>query len=459
MDLAEAEDEDLSAAEEEADFIANEGDDSGDLLGDEGAESMADSKENFNEGEEVSDKRESIDMAESGGEGPEDIVASNDSMGQAEEDFISDSGSEDDSFNDFGGENQESVEEPMTPTQQKSWVPVKKVVQAPFYRGGVLINAVYLVRPGDDLASVSQKIYNTESRRDELLKANPTFTRGIKTGDKVYYNSPQRSTDDSMLSLYYEEMGLEPKVYRSSGENIRVLSQKLLGDEDSWKEVWATNMHVDSKGEIPAGTELKYWPEGFISNKTSAPPSSWSQDHVEVAETDSLGGEMDMPESSDVVVAEDNSDPAMPPEAADYVVQEAPVDDFAASNPPPPGMANQEPPPSNMDMARNDPPAAPGTQAGAAMDAPPPPPVSGQAPSDPRGGAAAKKAESGSMQWMMGIGLLLVAVVLVFIIIRKRRKSSITLNSDFDFNTAISTVGPLENLQVKEKKHQDKRAI
>ena len=73
---------------------------------------------------------------------------------------------------------------------KRSWVPVKKVAQVPFQKNGVLVNAVYLARPGDDLASVSTKIYGTEDFVNQLGKVNPTLvSKGLKTGDKVYHNS------------------------------------------------------------------------------------------------------------------------------------------------------------------------------------------------------------------------------------------------------------------------------
>ena len=54
-----------------------------------------------------------------------------------------------------------------------------------------------------------------------------------------------------------------------------MVSETLLGDKDSWKEVWATNPHVESKDYIPAGIDLKYWTDTNNSTETlmaAAPP-------------------------------------------------------------------------------------------------------------------------------------------------------------------------------------------
>ncbi len=149
-------------------------------------------------------------------------------------------------------------------SMQKTWVPVKKVYQAPFRKNGILANGVYLVRPGDSINSVSTKIYGTSDREQELLRVNPTLMRGPKVGDKVYYNSPQRPNDQNQILVYYEDFNIPSKAYTSQEkDNIRAVSMKLLGDKDSWKEIWATNPHVESKGQISAGIELKYWPNGI----------------------------------------------------------------------------------------------------------------------------------------------------------------------------------------------------
>ncbi len=145
-------------------------------------------------------------------------------------------------------------------TDTKGFIPVKKIKDVPFEKNGVLANTVYVARAGDDLSSVSQKIYGTDKTAD-LQKANPNFAAGtLKVGDKVYYNSPKRPTDNSKMLTYYEDIGAPSQSYvAKAGDNIRTVSKKLLGDQSSWKEVWATNPTVESKDVMPEGTELRYW--------------------------------------------------------------------------------------------------------------------------------------------------------------------------------------------------------
>ena len=147
-------------------------------------------------------------------------------------------------------------------------VPVKKMKTTPYRIRGTLVNAIYIARPGDDINSISQKIYNSD-RTEDILNASPWLRNGIKVGDKVYYNSPQRPNDESQLLTFYEDLGLSPQTYVSkAGDNIRVVAKDLLGHDRSWMEIYATNLDVETKAELMEGTTLRYWPENVASTGT-----------------------------------------------------------------------------------------------------------------------------------------------------------------------------------------------
>ena len=156
------------------------------------------------------------------------------------------------------------------PAKTRKLVSVKKIKNAPYRKSGFLVNAVYLARSGDTIEAVSQKIYG-QDRSTDLYSINPHFrSRSLKTGDKVYYPSPQRPNDSSQLLIYYEDIGLPPSYYTlERGRNIRSAAKNLLGSLDSWKEIWATNFEIQSKGTAERTVQLRYW-DG--SGASSLPP-------------------------------------------------------------------------------------------------------------------------------------------------------------------------------------------
>lgn len=272
-------------------------------------------------------------------------------------------------------------------TDTPKWVPVKKIADTPFNKNGILVNTVYIARPGDDLNSISQKIFGAD-HTDQLLQANPNLAKGVKVGDKVYYNSPRRPGDSQRMLTYYEDAGLPAQTYvAQDGENIRVISKSLLGNENSWKEVWATNMAVESKDELAAGTELRYWPDGAVAAPVMAAAPTPAPEPAP------------MPEA-----------PQMP--------EPAPADQMAAANDPM-GMP-QDDFALPDDMAGS----AAGTMANVEPPPPPPPP-----PPAPAAKAVASNDEKDLTFMLSAGGLLLVGVGVLLGIIRKGRSRKMSMNT------------------------------
>ncbi|MBC6415735.1 MAG: hypothetical protein GDA46_05010 [Bdellovibrionales bacterium] len=143
--------------------------------------------------------------------------------------------------------------------QKKS---LNKILKYPYKKEGFLVNAVYIARENEDLKSISKKIYK-QDKTSELLVINAHLkNRSLVVGDKIYYNSPNRPNDNKRLLFYYEDINISPSYHQiSSGENIRDVAYKLLGHPNSWKEIWATNLELESKGEIADSFTISYWTE------------------------------------------------------------------------------------------------------------------------------------------------------------------------------------------------------
>lgn len=300
----------------------------------------------------------------------------------------------------------QGLSETQEPAQPKPVIPLQKVVTAPYKRGNQNINAVYIAREGDTTTSVAQKIYG-EDRSDELKKINPTLARReMKVGDKVYYSSPKRPDDETSMLTYYEDMGLAPEVYLSQpGDNIRTVSQNLLGHTDSWKEIWSLNPDVESKADLPEGTRLRYWAKDVAG---AAPAMA--------ATTTDTTGEAAPPAPPAMGDMAGNAPPP-PPDMAPPPADMAP--------PPMPDEAMAPPPPA--DMPPPPPPVA---------EAPPPPPVAAATTDDSMSSGGGLGDDPDQMMALGAGAILLLAAVALFIIIRKKRAKR---NEPVDFQTATHT--------------------
>ncbi len=297
------------------------------------------------------------------------------------------------------------IEEP------KKIIPLRKIADTPYEQSGVVVNAVYLARKGDTLDNISTKIYGGTDKIKELVKLNPTFkSRDVKVGDKVYYSSPNRPGDMSRLLTYYEDNNLAPETYVvNEPENIRKIAKSLLGDSNSWKELWATNFDVESKGELAAGTQLRYWAAAPAMNMAeSAPPAP-----------DMAAPPMEAPPAQDLAQQEP------PPPPMDSAPQPLDPSMNQSDLPPPPPMEAQAPPP----------PPPPSDIA-----PPPPPPAMAQVDGGDEGGGdqgplALAGLEGDDQTMAMGAAaILLLGGIMIFIMVRKRRS-----RRQIDFHTSTQT--------------------
>ena len=155
-------------------------------------------------------------------------------------------------------------------TAKPSIIPLNKIRSTSYRKAGYLVNAVYIARPNETLKNVSQKIYGS-NQVSALYAINPHLqSRSIKVGDKIYYNSPLRKEDSSRLLFYYQDINAPSSFHTlSPGDNIRKVSSQILGHPNSWKEIWATNPELESKGEITSSISIVFWP--VASSLVSAP--------------------------------------------------------------------------------------------------------------------------------------------------------------------------------------------
>lgn len=320
------------------------------------------------------------------------------------------------------------------PPAPVSFAPLQKIKTAAFMSDdGTLLNRVYLGRKGDTVKKVAADIYGSEgSAKEKSLRKWNRFLarRGVRVGDKIYYTSPTNPTDQSMLT-FYEEIGIPPQIHISGpGENIRSLSSQFLGHKDSWKEVWSTNLAIESKGDLPAGTEIKYWPESVVATAMAArsaggQPMAPAPPPADMAAAPpppppGMAGDMSNdplapppPMNDPLAAAPPSSDPLAPPPGADPL----------APPPPPPSDPLAAAPPSDPlagsagTVGANDPLAPP----------PPPPPVEEPAKKPMPVPDVAAAGDGDQTMFMVLIGLVLLAAAGALIVIRKNKAKKMDL--------------------------------
>lgn len=308
-----------------------------------------------------------------------------------------------------------SEEKPAAPP-----APLKKIAAKPWKVGKTWFNGVYFARPGETLVSISQVIYG-DDRSSLLKKGNPGYkSRDPKPGDKVYYNSPKRPEDSETLMTFYDEQGLQPEVYAAkSGDNLRVIAKTLLGYDGAWKEVWASNMELESKGVLKEGDQFKYWKSAPTA--MTPPPAAGT-----------MNAEATMPPGGAPPNAEASMPPPPPTQAANELPPPPPMPDI----PPPPPM--EAAPPSPPPQASNDLPPPPPPPPMEATPPPPPPPSVGKAKKAPAG---EEEATAMNEDTMITLGMVAVAAagVAALLVVRRRRKKKSELEAQIGESTHVGT--------------------
>ena len=249
----------------------------------------------FGGSDEEDDYEDEYEDEEEFGEEGEDEYTGEDTM---EDDSYSES-SEDVGMEDISSQADASIsaESPSateknastTTESEKSFIPLNKIISVAYKKSDYLVNAVYIARENDTLQTVSQKIYGSDKTSD-LYVINPHLqSRSVKVGDKIYYNSPLRPDDSSRLLFYYEDINAPSSFHLlSPGDNIRSVSSQLLGHPNSWKEIWATNPELESKGEISRSINIVYWPKQTVAQAAPAPEPPAPEPSIEPSPSDKM---------------------------------------------------------------------------------------------------------------------------------------------------------------------------
>lgn len=117
----------------------------------------------------------------------------------------------------------------------------------------------YIVESGDTLGKISQKIYGTPGRWNELATlsgiANPSR---IYPGDLVYY-----TLDESAVSFAtaYESIQRSTESVQQ-GDTLATIAQRVYGSSKAWRSIWRHNDKIDNPDILTAGTAIYFVPKG-----------------------------------------------------------------------------------------------------------------------------------------------------------------------------------------------------
>ncbi len=295
----------------------------------------------------------------------------------------------------------------------------KMALTTPYQTPNGWVNTVYMARPGETLADISQKIFAADKVKDLKKIAENSYLkwRSVKPGDKLYYVSPNRPDDSAKTLFYYEDMGMVPETYvAKKGDNLKNVAKEILGYKNAYMEMWAANP-VDSKGKLTEGETLKYWRSASgVTNSTVA--SNTATGSAQLVDTP--------PEQFAPPPAAE-----MPPAQQAATTTDMPLPpDSTASLPPPPSM-DQQPMPA-MDAPTN----APPMDASASLPPPPPPPPAEMAPPAPMDDMASTKpvvsedqelSDAGALDndTVMSLGAVgVLTAALAFALIRRKKKKA-----------------------------------
>lgn len=116
----------------------------------------------------------------------------------------------------------------------------------------------YVVEQGDTLAKISQRIYGTPGRWNELATLSGITTPSrIYPGDLVYYTLDEGAVN--FASAYEAVKRSEEQI--KPGDTLATIASRVYGTSKGWRSIWRQNDKIDNP-DFLAGTHVFYIPKG-----------------------------------------------------------------------------------------------------------------------------------------------------------------------------------------------------
>lgn len=120
----------------------------------------------------------------------------------------------------------------------------------------------YVVEQGDTLGKISQKIYGSNGRWQEMATLSGiTNPSRIFPGDLIYYTLDEAAVPFAAAyeSIQKNEEQVQP------GDTLATIAQRVYGTTTAWRSIWRQNDHIENPDLVPPGTAVMYIPKGAAS--------------------------------------------------------------------------------------------------------------------------------------------------------------------------------------------------
>jgi nucleoid-associated protein YgaU len=119
----------------------------------------------------------------------------------------------------------------------------------------------YVVEKGDTLAKISQKIYGSNGRWQEMATLSGlTNPSRIFPGDLVYYTLDESAV--AFAKAYDTVQRSEEQV--KPGDTLATIARRLYGSTTAWRSLWRHNDRIDNPDVVTPGTTVYYVQKGAL---------------------------------------------------------------------------------------------------------------------------------------------------------------------------------------------------
>lgn len=112
-----------------------------------------------------------------------------------------------------------------------------------FIKSGIIVNAVYIVKPGDTLSGIKKTVKRLGGNTADLEKLDPAISRGLAPGQFVYFHSnlPRAEGLAAQILNPHELERCPYQLVTLKKSDFKATLDEHMGYSNAWIEVLALN--------------------------------------------------------------------------------------------------------------------------------------------------------------------------------------------------------------------------